>query len=143
MYPWVKVLHLLAVVTWFAALFYLPRLFVYHAQARDRGDAQAIDYFKVMERKLYRAIMTPSMIAVVLFGGWLMYMVPGFLTQGWLHIKLVLVVALIGYHHMCLVYMKRLATGTCTKSERFFRVFNEAPTIALVLILILAVVKPF
>ncbi|MDW5375916.1 protoporphyrinogen oxidase HemJ [Halomonas sp. HP20-15] len=143
MYPWIVTLHLLAMVAWFAALFYLPRLFVYHAQARDRGDEQAIDYFKVMERKLYRGIMTPSMLAVLVFGGWILYLAPGFLGKGWLLAKLLLVAALIGYHHICLAYMKRLATGTCGKSERFFRVFNEVPTIALVLILILAVVRPF
>ncbi|WP_129139761.1 protoporphyrinogen oxidase HemJ [Modicisalibacter coralii] len=143
MYLWIKALHLIAVVTWFAALFYLPRLFVYHATARDKGDTQAIEYFKVMERKLYRGIMTPSMIAVLVLGGWLLYLVPGFLSQGWMHAKLALVVALIGYHHVCLAYMKRLAAGTCDKSHRFFRMFNELPTIGLLLIVFLAVVKPF
>ncbi|MDG4870163.1 CopD family protein, partial [Guyparkeria sp. 1SP6A2] len=80
MYEWIKAIHLMAVVTWFAALFYLPRLYVYHAMARDKGDVQAIDYFKTMERKLYRGIMTPSMIVVLLFGGWLLYLVPAWFT---------------------------------------------------------------
>ncbi|GEK47908.1 protoporphyrinogen oxidase HemJ [Halomonas pacifica] len=143
MYPWIKALHLIAVVTWFAALFYLPRLFVYHAMARDQGDRQAIDYFLVMERKLYRGIMTPSMIAVLLLGGWMLYLVPGWLSQGWLHAKLTLIVLLVGYHHVCLAHMKRLAAGTCDKSHRYFRVFNELPVVVLLAVVILAVVKPF
>ncbi|EPC00722.1 membrane protein [Litchfieldella anticariensis FP35 = DSM 16096] len=143
MYLWIKALHLIAVVTWFAALFYLPRLFVYHALARDRGDQQAIDYFRIMERKLYRGIMLPSMIVVLVLGGWLLALVPAFLSQGWLHAKLALVVALIVYHHICLAYLKKLAAGTCQKSHVFFRWFNEAPVIALLGIVILVVVKPF
>ncbi|MEC9482068.1 MAG: protoporphyrinogen oxidase HemJ [Halomonas sp.] len=143
MYLWVKAFHLVAVVTWFAGLFYLPRLFVYHAMARDRGDGQAIEYFTTMERKLFRGIMTPSMIVVIALGGWLLFLAPGFLSQGWLHTKLLLVLLLVGYHHMCLAYMKRLAAGTCTKSHVYFRWFNEAPVIALILIVVLAVVKPY
>lgn len=143
MYLWVKAFHLIAVVTWFAALFYLPRLFVYHAMARDRGDDQAIDYFRVMQRKLYRGIMTPSMIAVIALGAWLLFLVPAHLGNGWLHVKLALVLLLVGYHHACLAYMKRLADGTCRKSQTFFRWFNEAPVIALVAIIVLAMVKPF
>ncbi|HET8791933.1 MAG TPA: protoporphyrinogen oxidase HemJ [Modicisalibacter sp.] len=143
MYLWVKAFHLIAVVTWFAAMFYLPRLFVYHAMARDKGDTQAIEYFKIMQRKLYRGIMTPSMIAVLALGGWLLFLVPAHLSNGWMHVKLLLVLLLVGYHHMCLAYMKKLAVGKCQKSQKFFRLFNEAPVIALVLIVILAMVKPF
>lgn len=143
MYLWVKAFHLIAMVTWFAALFYLPRLFVYHAMARDKGDTQAMEYFGVMERKLFRGIMTPSMVAVIALGAWLLFMAPGFLSQGWLHTKLLLVLLLVGYHHMCLAYMKRLMAGTCTRSHTFFRWFNEAPVIALILIVILAMVKPY
>lgn len=143
MYLWVKAFHLIAVVTWFAAMFYLPRLFVYHTMASEKGDTQAIDYFKLMERKLYRGIMMPAMIAVIVLGAWLLWLVPGHLSSGWLHAKLLLVLLLVGYHHMCLAYMKRLAAGTCHKSQTFFRWFNEAPVIALVAIVILAMVKPF
>lgn len=143
MYLWVKAFHLIAVVAWFAAMFYLPRLFVYHTMAGEKGDTQAIDYFKLMERKLYRGIMMPSMIAVIVLGAWLLWLVPSHLSNGWLHAKLLLVVLLVGYHHMCLAYMKRLAAGTCHKSQTFFRWFNEAPVIALVAIVILAMVKPF
>ncbi|WP_043531258.1 protoporphyrinogen oxidase HemJ [Litchfieldella xinjiangensis] len=143
MYLWIKAFHLIAVVTWFAALFYLPRLFVYHATARDHGDRQAIDYFQVMERKLYRGIMLPSMIVALILGIWLLALVPGFMSQGWMHAKLALVVALVGYHHVCLAYMKKLAAGNCDKSHTFFRWFNEAPVVALLGIVILVVVKPF
>ncbi|SHE72851.1 putative membrane protein [Modicisalibacter ilicicola DSM 19980] len=143
MYLWIKAFHLIAVVTWFAAMFYLPRLFVYHAMARDKGDTQAIDYFKVMERKLYRGIMTPSMVVVILLGGWLLWLVPAHLSAGWMHVKLLLVVLLVVYHHLCLIYMKRLAAGSARHSEVFFRWFNEAPVIALILIVVLAMVKPF
>lgn len=143
MYLWVKAFHIVAIVTWFAAMFYLPRLFVYHAMARGKGDTQAIDYFKVMERKLYRGIMTPSMIAVILLGAWLLWLVPGYLSAGWMHVKLLLVVLLVVYHHLCRSYMKRLTNATCQKSEKFFRFFNEAPVIALIAIVILAIVKPF
>ena len=143
MYLWVKALHLMAMVTWFAALFYLPRLYVYHATARDKGDEQSMAYFKTMERKLYRGIMTPSMILVLIFGGWMLYLVPGWLSQGWMHVKLTFIVLLIAYHHVCLIYLKQFAQDRCTKSHTFFRWFNEAPVIALVAIILLAVVKPF
>ncbi|ERS86496.1 MULTISPECIES: protoporphyrinogen oxidase HemJ [Halomonas] len=140
---WFKALHLIAMVTWFAALFYLPRLYVYHAMARDRGEQQAIDHFLVMERKLYRGIMTPSMIAVLLFGGMLLVLNPGWLTQGWIHAKLLLVALLVGYHHVCLIYLKQFAEARCKRGHVFFRWFNELPVIALLIIIFLAVLKPF
>ncbi|UYF99953.1 MULTISPECIES: protoporphyrinogen oxidase HemJ [unclassified Halomonas] len=143
MYLWMKALHLMAMVTWFAALFYLPRLFVYHATARDASDEQAITYFKTMERKLYRGIMTPSMILVLIFGGIMLYLVPGWMSQGWMHVKLTLVALLIAYHHVCLIYLKQFAQNRCTKSHTFFRFFNEAPVIVLVAVVLLAVLKPF
>ncbi|WNL42297.1 protoporphyrinogen oxidase HemJ [Halomonas sp. PAMB 3264] len=143
MYLWMKALHLMAMVTWFAALFYLPRLFVYHATARDASDEQAITYFKTMERKLYRGIMTPSMILVLIFGGIMLYLVPGWMSQGWMHVKLALVALLIAYHHVCLIYLKQFAQNRCTKSHTFFRFFNEAPVIVLVAVVLLAVLKPF
>ncbi|MEQ5803856.1 protoporphyrinogen oxidase HemJ [Halomonas sp. H10-9-1] len=143
MYLWFKALHLIAMVTWFAALFYLPRLYVYHAMARDRGEQQAIDHFLVMERKLYRGIMTPSMIAVLLFGGVMLVLNPGWLTQGWIHAKLLLVVLLVGYHHVCLIYLKQFAEARCKRGHVFFRWFNELPVIALLIIIFLAVLKPF
>ncbi|MCE0733608.1 MAG: protoporphyrinogen oxidase HemJ [Pseudomonadota bacterium] len=143
MYLWFKALHLIAMVTWFAALFYLPRLYVYHAMARDRGEQQAIDHFLVMERKLYRGIMTPSMIAVLLFGGIMLVLNPGWLAQGWIHAKLLLVALLVGYHHVCLIYLKQFAEARCKRGHVFFRWFNELPVIALLIIIFLAVLKPF
>jgi putative membrane protein len=140
MYLWIKALHLISVVTWFAALFYLPRLFVYHAMAEDEASRER---FKVMERKLYRGIMTPSMIAVLVFGGWLLYLNPGLMKMGWMHVKLTLVVLLIGYHHVCLAYMKKFERDANDKSHVFYRWFNEAPVLILIAVICLAVVKPF
>ena len=138
---WVKAFHLVAVVCWFAALFYLPRLFVYHV---DATDAVSRDRFCIMERRLYRGIGTPSMILTIALGIWLVsYNWEYYKTAGWLHAKLVFVVLLIGYHHMCGAYVRKFAEGTNTKSGRYFRIFNELPVIALIVIAILAVVKPF
>ena len=137
---WVKAFHLMAVIAWFAALFYLPRLFVYHAMSEDETSRER---FKVMERKLYRGIMTPAMIATLVLGLWLLYLNPAWLKMGWMHTKLLLVVLLIGYHHVCLVHMKRFARDENRKSHVYFRWFNEIPVVFLVLIVLLAVVKPF
>ena len=138
---WLKALHIISVICWFAALFYLPRLFVYHAQADDTISKER---FKIMERKLYRGIMTPAMIASLVFGGWMLIENWSFYkTQGWMHAKLTLVFFLIGYHHMCLAFMKKFAADANTKSHVFYRWFNEVPVIFLIAIVILAVVKPF
>jgi len=140
MYLWIKALHLISVVTWFAALFYLPRLFVYHAMAEDEISRER---FKVMERKLYRGIMTPSMIAVLVFGGWMLMERPALMKMGWMQAKLALVLLLIGYHHVCLVYLKKFARDANTRSHVFYRWFNEAPVLILIAVICLAVVKPF
>nr|WP_010132287.1 protoporphyrinogen oxidase HemJ [Microbulbifer agarilyticus] len=138
---WVKAFHIIAMVCWFAALFYLPRLFVYHV---DATDALSKDRFKIMERRLYRGIAIPSMLATLIFGIWLITYNPEYYkSAGWLHAKLTLVVLLIGYHHICGSYVKKFAADNITKSGRFFRIFNELPVLALIAIVILAVVKPF
>lgn len=138
---WLKAFHLIAVVTWFAAIFYLPRLFVYHAMAEDEISRER---FKVMERKLYRGIMTPSMIAVLILGGWmLLENWSAYMSQGWMHAKLALVVLLIGYHHICGAYMKKFARDDNRKSHVFYRWFNEIPVFFLIAIIVLAVVRPF
>jgi len=138
---WVKAFHIVSMVCWFAALFYLPRLFVYHV---DATDALSKDRFQIMERRLYRGIAIPSMIATIVFGVWLITYNPDYYkSAGWLHAKLTLVVLLIGYHHICGSYVKKFAAGTINKSGRFFRVFNELPVLALLAIVILAVVRPF
>jgi len=141
MYLWLKALHIIFVVTWFAGLFYMPRLFVYHAAATDQTSK---DRFKVMERKLYRVIMNPSMIATVVFGVWLLVESwQAYSTQGWIWIKITLVLALIGYHHYCLRIIKAFANDRAPHSERFFRVFNEMPALVLIVAVILVVIKPF
>ena len=140
LYLWVKAFHIIAMVCWFAGLFYLPRLFVYHAMSEDSTSKER---FCVMERKLYRGIMTPSMIATVGLGIWLLTLNPTLLSQGWLHAKLTLVLLLIGYHHMCGAMRKRFAAGEQRHSHVFYRWFNEAPVLALLFIVILVVVRPF
>lgn len=139
-YLWIKALHIVSVVCWFAGLFYLPRLFVYHAQSEDTISRER---FAVMERKLYRGIMGPAMIATFIFGIWLIVLSPGWMSQGWLHAKLALVVLLTGYHHVCGAQMKRFARGENTRSHVFFRWFNEIPVLILLAVVILVVVKPF
>ncbi len=138
---WIKAFHIIAVICWFAAIFYLPRLFVYHAQSEDQISK---DRFKIMQRKLYRGIMTPSMIAVLILGGWLLGLNPDYyLSQGWMHVKLTLVLLLVGFHFYCGYLLKCFANDTNRKSHKFFRVLNEVPVFMLVAIVILAVVKPF
>jgi putative membrane protein len=138
---WLKAFHIIAVVCWFAALFYLPRLFVYHAMSEDEASKER---FKIMERKLYRGIMTPSMIAVVIIGGWLLTLNPGYyFSQGWVHAKLTLVALLIGYHYYCGYLLKQFRNDINTKSHIFYRFFNEAPVLILIAVVILAVVRPF
>ncbi|MCO7546821.1 protoporphyrinogen oxidase HemJ [Stutzerimonas nitrititolerans] len=141
LYLWLKALHIVAIVCWFAGLFYLPRLFVYHAMSEDQVSRER---FQVMERKLYRGIMMPSMIATLLFGIGMIAMNPGlFATGGWLHAKLTLVVVLIGYHHLCGAQLKRFARNENNRSHVFYRWFNEFPVLLLLAIVILVVVKPF
>lgn len=138
---WIKAFHIIAVVCWFAALFYLPRLFVYHAAAEDQPSK---DRFNIMQRKLYRGIATPSMILTLLLGAWLMtFNFDYYKTAGWLHAKLTLVFILIGYHHICGSFVKQFARGKCQNSHVFFRWFNEFPVLLLVGIVVLVVVKPF
>lgn len=135
---WIKAFHIIAVVTWFAALFYLPRLFVYHAMS---ADAISIERFKVMERKLYRGIMTPSAVVAVALGLWL-WLGYGF-QGGWLHAKLALVGLLLGYHFYCGRLLKDFRDDRNTRSHVFYRWLNELPVLILVAVVILVVVKPF
>ncbi len=141
LYLWLKALHIVAIICWFAGLFYLPRLFVYHAMSEDQLSRER---FQTMERKLYRGIMMPSMIATLLFGIGMIAINPGlFATGGWLHAKLTLVVVLIGYHHLCGAQLKRFARDENNRSHVFYRWFNEFPVLLLLAIVILVVVKPF
>lgn len=136
---WVKAFHIIAVVCWFAALFYLPRLFVYHAMSEDETSKER---FKIMERKLYRGIATPSMIATLVFGGWLVsYAWDYYKMSTWFWIKIALVFVLVGYHHVCLHYLKRFQRDENPKNHVFFRWFNEAPVLLLIAIVLLVVLK--
>lgn len=139
---WVKAFHIIAVVTWFAAIFYLPRLFVYHAAAED---AVSRERFKIMERKLYRGIMTPSMIVVVALGIWLISFNPHYylVATHWLHAKLTLVALLIGYHFYCGHLLNVFRDDNNQRSHVFYRWFNEIPVFLLIAIVILVVVRPF
>jgi putative membrane protein len=140
-YLWLKAFHIIGVVCWFAAMFYLPRLFVYHSGTEDEAGRER---FKVMEAKLYRVIMRPSMIITVVFGLWIMALGwDAFAGSGWLWIKLLGVVALLGYHHYCARLVRAFAADESPHSERFYRIFNEVPALLLILIVILVVVKPF
>jgi putative membrane protein len=135
---WIKSLHVIFMVAWFAGLFYLPRLFVYHAQSTD---AVSIERFKVMERKLYRGIMTPTMVLTIVFGVWMWL---GFgITGGWLRAKLVLVVILISYHFWLGALVEQFARDANRRSHTFYRWINELPLVLLAAIVILAIVKPF
>jgi len=138
---WIEVAHIVSVVCWFAALFYLPRLFVYHAQAEDRI---SIERFKVMERKLSRGIASPAMIATLVFGIWLASLAPDYyLNQTWFRVKVALVVLLVVYHHACLYLMRQFRNDNNTRSHVFYRWFNEIPVLFLLAAVVLVVVKAF
>ena len=136
---WLKALHVTAMVTWFAGLFYLPRLFVYHA---DTVDEPGLARFEIMERRLY-ALMTIGGAATIALGVMMIVADPAYLTMGWLHIKLTLVAVLIAYHFYCRKLMRDFAQRRNTRSSKWFRVFNEVPSLLLIAIVALAVVKPF
>lgn len=141
MYEWVKALHVISVISWMAGLLYLPRLFVYHCEV-PAGSAQS-ELFKVMERRLLRAIMTPAMIASFVFGIWMLVLTPEWLKQGWMHGKLVLVLVLAASHMAMARYRREFAEDRNSHNQRFFRILNEAPTLLMVGIVILVIVKPF
>lgn len=138
---WLKAFHIIAIVTWFAALFYLPRLFVYHAMSEDTISKER---FKIMERKLYRGIMTPSMIVVIVLGIWMITYNPNYyLSAAWMHVKLALVTFLVAYHFACGSLLKKFAQDSNDKGHVFYRWFNEVPVLFLIAIVILVVVRPF
>jgi protoporphyrinogen IX oxidase len=136
---WIKALHIVFMVIWFAGLFYLPRLFVYHAMAEDRI---SIERFKVMERKLFWGIMTPGAVLTIASGVWLwLGWFPG--ASSWLHAKITLVALLVAYHLWCWRLLRDFAADRNRKTNVWFRWFNELPTLALVAIVLLVVLKPF
>jgi putative membrane protein len=135
---WLKAFHIVFVVTWFAGLFYLPRLFVYHVAT---SDAPGVARFVIMERRLF-ALMSLGALLAALFGAAMIAAAPGYLAQGWLRAKLLLVLLLVGYHAWCYQLMLALRAGRGRHSQRWYRLFNELPSLLLVAIVVLAVVKP-
>ena len=137
---WIKALHIIFMVTWFAGLFYLPRLFVYHAMSDDKP---GIERFKVMERKLYYGIMTPGAVLTIASGLWLWLWLGYGISGGWMHAKLALVAVLIAYHLWCGRLLNDFKHNRNTRSHAWYRWFNEFPVVILIAVVILAVVKPF
>jgi protoporphyrinogen IX oxidase len=145
LYAWLKAFHIIAVIAWMAGMLYLPRLFVYHCAA-ERGSVQS-ETFKVMERRLLRAIINPAMIATWVLGLCLAWLGPdshyGWFASGWLQAKLVIVVLLFGLHGLFARWVKAFAADNNQHSQKFYRIINELPTIAMIVIVILVVLKPF
>jgi putative membrane protein len=140
MYEWLKALHIIAVIAWMAGMLYLPRLFVYHCEA-DPGSRQS-ETFKLMERRLLKAIINPAMIVTWVLGLWLAWS-GGWFAAPWFHAKLVLALAMSGVHGMFVRYVRDFAVDRNRHSQKFYRTINEIPTILMILIVILVVVKPF
>jgi protoporphyrinogen IX oxidase len=146
---WLKAFHIVGVVSWFAALLYLPRLFVYHAQIQSAerprsgmDDSVGNARFKIMERKLFM-IMTIGAVVAIGFGVSMLALAPDYLLMRWLHAKLALVLVLVGYHGACFALLQQFAADRNLHSERWLRLFNEIPALLLIAIVILVVVKPF
>lgn len=140
MYEWVKVCHIISVISWMAAMFYMPRLCVYHADS-ETGSQQS-ETFKIMERRLLKGIMTPAMIATWVFGLWLMVLLEAW-QEGWFAAKFFLIVLLTGYHGACSKWVKEFALDERNRKPKFFRMVNEIPVVMMIFIVILVVVKPF
>lgn len=139
-YDWFKALHVIAIISWMAGLLYLPRLFVYHVEAAA-GSVQS-DTFKVMERRLLRAIMTPAMVVSWAVGLWLAQ-AGGYWSSGWFHGKLTLVVLMTGIHMVLARQVRMFANDANVRGQRYFRIVNEIPTVLMIAIVVLVIVKPF
>ncbi|NQW11903.1 MAG: protoporphyrinogen oxidase HemJ [Alphaproteobacteria bacterium] len=141
LYGVIKSLHVISVIAWMAGLLYLPRLFVYHAET-EVGSAQS-ELFKTMERRLIRAIMNPAMIATWVFGIWMLALTPDWLEQGWLHAKLLLITGLTAVHHVFSTWRKAFERDQNRHNARVFRIWNEVPTVIMVAVVFLVILKPF
>nr|WP_170306963.1 protoporphyrinogen oxidase HemJ [Azospirillum lipoferum] len=141
MYEWIKALHVISIIAWMAGLLYLPRLFVYHCQVP--AGSETSETFKVMERRLLRAIMNPAMIAAYVFGITMIVLTPEWMKQGWLHAKLLFVLLLTASHMMMARWRRDFAEDRNTRPQRFYRIANEVPTLLMIGIVIFVVVKPF
>jgi protoporphyrinogen IX oxidase len=142
LYPWLKAAHIVSVIAWMAGLLYLPRLFVYHASAKPGSDAA--ETFKVMERRLLRGIMNPALVASYLFGIGLAA-TPGVVdwSMGWIYVKLAAVLALTAIHYCLAKWRKEFAADRNRRPARFYRMVNEVPTVLLIVIVVMVVVRPF
>jgi putative membrane protein len=140
LYLWIKALHVISVIAWMAGMLYLPRLFVYHCAA-EPGSVQS-ETFKVMERRLLKAIINPAMIAAWVFGLWLVWL-GGWAFATWFQAKFVLVMVLSGVHGMLSRYVRDFGADRNRKSQKFYRIINEVPTLLMVAIVLLVVIKPF
>lgn len=138
-YLWIKALHILAVISWMAGMLYLPRLYVYHAGA-EKGSQQS-ETFKIMERRLLRAIINPAMMAAWIFGGLMLWANPELLHQGWMHIKLTALVGMQIVHALFARWRRHFAQDRNVHSARFYRVWNEVPTVLMIVVVFMAVLK--
>jgi putative membrane protein len=142
LYPWTKALHIIAVIAWMAAMLYLPRLYVYHTEAKVGSELS--ERLKVMEHRLYKAILMPAMVATFVLGIILM-LTPGLVDwhRGWFHVKLVCVLLLAGFHGAMGARRRDFLQDRNTKSQRYFRIANEVPTVLMIIVVIMVVVQPF
>jgi protoporphyrinogen IX oxidase len=143
-YQWFKSFHIVGFTVWFAGLFYLVRLFIYHVEANDKPEpAKSIlkEQYQIMEKRLYSIITTPGMLVTLAMAGGIISTEPEILHERWLHIKMGLVLLLVGYHHYCKILMKKLAVDECTWNSQQLRALNELPTLFLVAIVLLAIFK--
>jgi len=143
-YYWFKAFHIVGIVCWFAGMFYLPRLFVYHAEAYEQPEpARSIlkNQYQIMEKRLYSIIMTPAMLLTIAMAIGLVTTEPAIMKEPWMQVKLTCVLFLVGYHHYCKRIMKKLAADECKMTGQHFRWFNELPTVFFVIVVLLAVFK--
>lgn len=140
-YEWFKALHLIAVISWMAGLLYLPRLFVYHADA-EKG-SELSETFKIMERRLLRVIMNPAMFVVWIAGGLMLYANASLLGSGWMHVKLTAVVLLTVFHHALARWRKKFLKDENARPAKFYRRVNEIPTLLMIIIVVMVLVRPF
>ena len=139
-YRLILALHIISIICWMAGILYLYRLFIYHTEETEQVVKSR---FHIMETRLYKYITMPAMLASILFGGWMIVLQPGLLSQHWLHAKLTLVFFLIGSTHMGKMYIRKLNDGTCKVSSKTFRFLNEVPTILMIGIVLLVILRPF
>lgn len=142
LYSWIKALHLISVIAWMAGMFYLPRLYIYHVDAP--AGSPLSETFKVMERRLLRAIINPAMIATFFFGIWMLVLLgPAVWSQGWWHVKLTMIVLMSAYHGFLSRWRRDFEAERNFRSARFYRFANEIPTVLMIVIVIMVIVKPF